>query len=375
MIKIVVFIYILMTAGIFGVDFFYYMLDRYGRYHIGQFKNENEWKQKAINKAKKWVKREPTVKVSDNNRYLLIDMLTGKYRNRTIQSWQKGALYLGLMDVDNALVQSSIKTIIKDGEWICKPTNIDCGLLAYAILKNCDPIKVKPAMDYVVKLIRMHVAEDGMIVYTNDMNSRERYVDTLGLAVPFLFLYAKVYQSKEERNIAFFQIKEFSKYGLEEKSKLPNHAYDSDTKLPLGNYGWGRGCGWYALGLIDSYREMESGEEKKWVKNHIQDIANSYMKFQRTDGGFGRILQLRTGYDSSVTAVLAYFYSCCYELFSDDSYKNVYEKCIEKLRTVTKITGALDWCQGDTKDIGVLSQTFSIMPFAQGMMIRSFRKD
>ena len=27
MIKIVVFIYILMTAGIFGVDFFYYMLD------------------------------------------------------------------------------------------------------------------------------------------------------------------------------------------------------------------------------------------------------------------------------------------------------------------------------------------------------------
>ena len=193
MIKIVVFIYILMTGGIFGVDFFYYMLERYGRYHIGRFKNENEWKQKAINKAKKWVKREPTVKISDNNRYLLMDMLTGKYRNQTIQSWQKGALYLGLMNIDNTLVQLSIKTIIKDGEWICKPTNIDCGLLSYAILKNCDPIRVKPAMDYMAKLIRKHVAEDGMIVYTNDINSRERYVDTLGLAVPFLFLYAKAF--------------------------------------------------------------------------------------------------------------------------------------------------------------------------------------
>ena len=375
MIKLLIFIYILITGGIFGVDLFYYMLDRYGRYHIGRFKNENEWKQRTIKKAKKWVKREPTVKISDNNRYLLMDILTGKYRDQTIQSWQKGALYLGLMNIDKDLVQSSIEMIIKEGDWIHKPTNIDCGLLSYAILKNCDPVKVKPAMDYVAKLIKGHVAEDGMILYTNDMGSRERYVDTIGLAVPFLFLYSKIYHSQEERELAFFQLKKFSQYGLEKESKLPNHAYDSETKLPLGNYGWGRGCGWYALGLIDSYPEMENGEDKEWLKKHIVVIADSYMKFQRADGGFGRILQLRVGYDSSVTAVLAYYYQRCYELFGDDKYKNVSNKCTQKLKTVTKITGALDWCQGDTKDIGVLSQTFSVMPFAQGMMIRSFRKD
>lgn len=43
----------------------------------------------------------------------------------------------------------------------------------------------------------------------------------------------------------------------------------------------------------------------------------------------------------------------------------------EKLLSCTRITGAIDWCQGDTKDIGVFAQTYDLMPFAQGMTLRA----
>lgn len=83
---------------------------------------------------------------------------------------------------------------------------------------------------------------------------------------------------------------------------------------------------------------------------------------------------MNQGYDSSATAVLAYFYQRCSEIYENDSYAAIADACMEKLRTVTKITGAIDWCQGDTKGIGVFAQTYDVMPFAQGMAIRAMRK-
>ena len=35
---------------------------------------------------------------------------------------------------------------------------------------------------------------------------------------------------------------------------------------PLGVYGWGRGAGWYTLGLIATYKELPDGEDKQWLK-------------------------------------------------------------------------------------------------------------
>lgn len=79
-------------------------------------------------------------------------------------------------------------------------------------------------------------------------------------------------------------------------------------------------------------------------------------------------------YDSSATAVLAWFYAGCAELFECKNYERVAKRSINKLMSVTRITGALDFCQGDTKGIGIFSQTYDIMPFAQGMTLRALRK-
>ena len=43
--------------------------------------------------------------------------------------------------------------------------------------------------------------------------------------------------------------------------------------------------------------------------------------------------------------------------------------------SVTKKNGEVDFSQGDTKDIGVYSVLFDILPFAQGFALRAISKE
>lgn len=226
-------------------------------------------------------------------------------------------------------------------------------------------------MDDSIAIIKENINEEGMISYTAGKDNPDMYVDTIGLVCPFLALYAKVFKISEWEDIAFYQIKMFHQYGLHENTALPNHAFHIKSKLPLGVYGWGRGTAWYVIGLMDTYKNIKKKEYKDLLKEWILDAAEKYLIYQREDGGFGAILQRTQTYDSSATAALAWFYMNCYKISSEKKYKQVAEKCMKKLLSCTRITGTIDWCQGDTKDIGVFSQTYDLMPFAQGMTLRA----
>ena len=365
---------------IWAVDYYHYLVERYCRYHIGRWPDNDKWRQAVEKKAIAWSAKAPTVKITDNNRYLLLDMLRGNYRSNTIQSWQTAGILLGLYHLGTAegkaaVEKAGVRLLNGAGMFRTLPTNVDCGMLAYSLLKTGDPEQVRPAMDFAAQLIQSRMGKDGALVYVNDTASDERYVDTVGLACPFLAAYGKAYGKPEFTALAVNQLKEFSRYGLERNSLLPNHAYSASNKLPLGVYGWGRGAGWYTLGLIDTYFELADGPDKDWLKEQIAQVAEKYRFFQREDGGFGYILQMETGYDSSVTAALAYFYRRCGEFFDSADYHVVADRCLDKLRSVTRITGAIDWCQGDTKGIGVFAQTYSAMPFAQGLALRAMKNN
>lgn len=103
----------------------------------------------------------------------------------------------------------------------------------------------------------------------------------------------------------------------------------------------------------------------------LLEALDNYAEFQREDGGFGSIIQKKDTYDSSATAVLSYMYILGYKTTGKKLYKTVSDKCLAKLRSVTRITGKIDYCQGDAKAIGVASQTYDIMPFAQGFVMRT----
>lgn len=365
----------------YGVDYYYYLKNRYCRFHIGRYENLEDWHKKVEKRAAKWLKKTPTVKITDNSRYMLLDFVTGKYRSHTIQSWQKAALILGLLTSSNdnyrrQAKEASQMLLDENGCWRRKPVAVDCGMLSYAVLKATDdPDKVKPAMDESLSVIMKNINDEGMVSYTGGRENPDMYVDTIGLVCPFLMLYSRIYEDAELENIAFRQLELFHKYGLYPGTALPNHAFNIKSKLPLGVYGWGRGTAWYFIGLMDSYQLFQKELYKDQVKHWLVEAADCYLNYQRKDGGFGAILQRTQTYDSSVTCAMAWFYAEMDEVCKSKTYVEASEKCLQKTLSCTRITGAIDLCQGDTKDIGVFAQTYDIMPFAQGMILRALNKN
>ena len=365
----------------YGVDFFYYLKNRYCRFHIGRYENLQDWHVKVEKTAVRWLKRTPTVKITENSRYMLLDFVTGKYKSHTIQSWQKAALILGLLNSNRDDYREKAKAAAKamldeSGQWKRKPVAVDCGMLSYAVLKSADdPDQVKAAMDESLRIIKRNMNDEGMISYTGGCENPDMYVDTVGLVCPFLMLYARIYGNAELEEIAYRQLEMFHRYGLYTGTALPNHAFHVKSKLPLGVYGWGRGTAWYMIGLMDSYPLLRNEEHKVRVKQWLTEAADCYLDYQRKDGGFGAILQRTQTYDSSVTCAMAWFYAEMGDICQCEEYIKASEKCLKKLLNCTRITGAIDLCQGDTKDIGVFAQTYDIMPFAQGMILRALNKN
>lgn len=374
--KIILAAVLLGCLVIYGVDFFFYLKNRYCRFHIGRWE-QPRWQAAVEKKAREWLKNTPTVKITDNSRYMLLDFIQGKYRSKSIQSWQKAALILGLLESEDAGSRAAARAAALDlldgsGNWKNPPVAVDCGMLSYAILKAAgDPQAVRPAMDFARSLIEGNINEEGMISYTGGKDNPEMYVDAIGLTCAFLALYARVYDTPSCAEIAFYQLQMYHDHGLLRGTALPNHAFNIKSKLPLGVYGWGRGTAWYVIGLVDTYYELTSEQHRSQVLNWISEAAESYASFQRKDGGFGAILQRSNTYDSSATASLAWFYEQCYILLGQDKYMAISSGCLSKLLKKTRITGAIDECQGDTKGIGVFAQTYDIMPFAQGMALRA----
>ena len=371
----ILFVFTVAALVLFAVDFFYFLWHRYCRFHIGRWKSTEEWEKAVRKTALRWLKHTPTVKITDNSRYMLLDILKGKYRSGTIQSWQKAALILGLLESGDTQEVSAAKAaagklLNEDGTWRKKPAAVDCGMLSYAVMKACGAKEVRPAMDQTVSVMLSYRHKSGMIAYTGRRQDPEMYVDTLGLSCPFLARYAREYHVPELEDLAVFQLKTYREIGMFPNSCLPNHAVNIETKLPCGVYGWGRGTAWYLIGLLDTYQELSGAANKELLRSYITEAAEGLLQYQQADGGFGATLQRMQTYDSSATAVLAWVYASVGRLFDCRVYLDAAKLCLEKLKSKTRIYGALDDCQGDTKGIGIFAQTYDIMPFAQGMMLR-----
>ena len=363
-----------------AVDLYYWLVDRYCRYRIGRWKDDESWVLCYNKVVLKWLPVAPAVQISDNSHLLLWDKITGKFSRGCVQSWQTAGLILGACeysgnDSSRVLRDCTNHFIDRNGMWVTNPTHVDNAMLAYSLLKfSKNKQSIKPAMDYMISLINEHVCEkDGLIIYSKK-RPELRYVDTLGLVCPFLVLYACTYSEPKYSKLAFDQIVKFGESGLYENSFLPAHAFEARFMLPVGVYGWGRGTGWFVIAVIDSYLEMEDCPEREKLKETIAQMAEYYIKFQRADGGYGVFLQDQKTYDSSATAILAYFYACCFSVFREEKHKTMSMKAIEALVKNTRISGKLDNCQGDTKDVGIFSLRFDVLPFAQGMGLRAWSK-
>lgn len=364
------FLVILLTVGL---DCFYQVYLMFCRKGIGQWKSIEEWKLAIFKRTEKWSEKMPKVSSTDNFRYNILNILQGKYSNNAIQSWQQAMVDYSLLDyyLDKDYINAN-KIIIKkyideNGQWKIKINEIDNALLAYVILKySSDKMKIKNAMDEMWQVILKRKSDkDGLICYRLD-SSNLRFVDTIGLVCPFLTLYAKEYKNIEAENLANTLIELYLEKGFINNEYIPSHAYEINYNLPQGIIGWGRGLAWFLLGIIERYKSLENKEK---IKILILQIAENIKKYQHKNGSVGWIITQEQSYDSSITAMYAYFYAVCYQMTLNDHYKEISCRALNALKQATRKNGAIDYSQGDTKGLGMYSSSFDILPFTQGIAL------
>lgn len=369
------------------------MLRRWlSRIHIGQWKDEEEWKTQVEKSLFNQLKHTPAVPVSDNTRLTIIERLRGTYTSKNIQSWQEATLLLGANEMyKQKAVDGQIKEFIGrrinpvSGEWQDCNKKVDLTMLAFAILSSpvSDKQKIKPAMDSTAKTLFDLAERYGTIPYNNSVPD-VRFVDTVGMICPFLFKYGLEYDCERAIETAKRQIVEYMDFGIHPEQKLPVHCFDVHSRAPLGIYGWGRGCGWLAIGLMDSYLSLLTEKNsnvmntnnlsklKDYLMEQMISLAGALIRVQMDNGAWGRQVFVDEAGESSATAMIAWFMGKMYNSTDNEQYKKSADMARNFLLRSTRRNGTVDFAQGDTKGIGFYSAKLDAMPAAQGFTVRCF---
>lgn len=371
------FIYILAFFGFLGIvlisyDSYLTLKEIFSRYHIGRWNSFDHWRDSVERCVKEWLVCTPVVPKVKRERLSLIDSIFKRNYSPTIQHWQIAGLILG----EGYSIESKkrVDTLI-DREtkcWTIPIDSIEIGLLGFAILLFFDSGYCKPAMDQLFQFIcSQKDPTRGTIPYRKGWNS-VRFVDTLGFVCPFLVLYGNRYHIQEAIDIAENCINEY--YVFLSQRGLPPHAYNMELDVPLGIYDWGRGVGWYILALL-SMESFSLTERKAVYEERIIRLADNLLVFQNKDGGFSSSLFISSRpSEGSSTVLCALLLEKAYELTSSDCYYSSISRALSALQRITRRSGALDMCQGDTMAIGAYSSHYSVMPFAQGLLLLLIKK-
>lgn len=369
---------------ILAIDFLPQFYTWQSRIHIGRYDSKESWSSKMTGKSLLWLKKTPTITLTDNRRLIIIDILRGNYSRAAIQHWQEAALLLGLNEAfvktNSITIRQSIEKYIatkidENGFWKENPKEIDGVILAYAIMncKGIDQYKLKPSYDYIYNLILSLKGDDGTIAYKS-YSANYRYVDTIGFICPFLINYGVKFNNEDAIALGIKQITEFNKYAMLKDTFLPCHTYIVTSKIPVGLFGWGRGLGWYAIGLIDSWTALpDNHQDKISLIKSIITFAKMAISFQNENGSWNWIVSANESRaDSSTTATLSWFLANAASISEIQlECEKAKDKALNYLMQVTRRDGAVDFSQGDTKAIGVHSQEFDILPFTQGFALRT----
>jgi len=334
----------IVALSVAGVDAILSLYNWQARIHIGRWNDRNKWQDAIRRKAQLWLRRTPVVPLTDERRYVLLDVIRGRFLSNTIQSWQVAGLIIGLgrTEAEKYISRNPYSFSIDSQE-------IDRLLLAYAL--KVKGLLTEEQESVVIDSIDS-LTDSGTIPYRKNLQDI-RFVDTLGFVCPILY-------DTGHGRLADNLIAEFDPYLLD--GVIPPHAIGLKDNISLGIYGWGRGIGWYIIALISS-DDSNVGR--------ILSLADYLLKYQREDGSFGwSILDRDSLKESSGTALIGLLYISAFRLSRNVQYLDAARRIETALMLMTRRDGSIDYAQGDTHGIGMYSGRFGIMPFVQGIALR-----
>jgi rhamnogalacturonyl hydrolase YesR len=210
-------------------------------------------------------------------------------------------------------------------------------------------------------------ALDGCLPYVPQSN--ELLVDTLGMVCPLLARLAGRLNLPDARTLAIRQLDTFVRENVDTETHLPYHGYYAGGPRHLSLHGWGRGTGWYLLGLADTLLEIEPGGES-WVRlrGAFERAVGTLTRYQRADGHWQwAILHERADYDSSATAFIGYaVLRGVHGGLLDESNRPLIDSAIRALMKSTRPDGLVDHSSVDGRGLGRFPIGHGPRPWLQG---------
>lgn len=124
------------------------------------------------------------------------------------------------------------------------------------------------------------------------------WLDGIYMSLPFYLEYENSNKLKNYDDI-LNQLKNVKELMKDDKSNIPNHAYDSsrsvfwcDPDTGLSHTKWLRSIGWYSMALIDMIELVDDQiyEFYKFLVNEFRDLIQEIVKYQDSSGMFYQVI-------------------------------------------------------------------------------------
>lgn len=269
--------------------------------------------------------------------------------------------------------------------------NIDNIMNGYSLLyvyEKTKEEKYKQAADKLYEYLLQYKREMKNTIPYRRNHPNHIYVDGLGMIVPFLCRYGRLFGKEEALELGVTQLREFIEQGMDKGTGLPYHGYDLKTKVKYGIIGWGRAAGWLLLAMADSYEYLE-GDHKEWLRKQLCKLLNDCLCYLRNDGSFSWQLQTAEGpKDTSATAMIGYTLQKAIRLdivraesrvslknsvgFEDNTELTYDKLCqiIEQALLASVKNGKIADCSGECEGFSQYPQVYGAYPWSLGPGMR-----
>lgn len=195
--------------------------------------------------------------------------------------------------------------------------------------------------------------EEGLLSYRQGQTFL--YYDAIGLTIPFLVKYAELVDGSV-LELARRQLQFYIDYGLSKEGYVPSHAVDKKRKLPIGSSNWGRGIGWYLLGLSSYHKATGEFEEE------YQGLLSTLESLKNEQGLWGQFPGSKDKFDASSS--LMFIYSK--PLIPNSNTKS---ELIAMMKKFISVEGEILETSGDTYGSNYYSRTFGKSELSQGLFL------
>ena len=302
-----------------------------------------------------------------------------RHNNYAYFNFPLAFLLLGLLDkyessgeskLLNGVEQKCEELISDRGELVFTFDKVDQAMFGLVFLRLHTITKAKKyltAANEVYKNVLFYIGDDGILRYRKGVNVA--FIDTIGLVCPFLIMYADTTDCKPARVLAEKQIDNVLDTGLDRNGIIPFHAVDLDLNAPLGSINWGRGIGWWVLGLASLAAKSTKGEPNKYLLT-LQKILE-FLETARLDNVYWPQFIGHTNdntIDSSATLMfLLATQQAGIRHIESKELLSVIERCVDS-------SGVVLNSSGDTIYINKYSRAKGASELTQGLMLSLLSK-